>query len=61
MNNQEVTNSVKELITNMRNNNENGEINADLISRELFNQSVERWRQKEQGIDDITIICVLLN
>ena len=61
MNNQEVTNSVKELITNMRNNNENGEINADLISRELFNQSVERWRQKEQGIDDITIICVILN
>ena len=61
MNNQDVTNSVKELITNMRNNNEDGEINADLISRELFNQSVERWRQKEQGIDDITIICVILN
>ena len=61
MNNQDVANSVKELITNMKNNNENGEINADLISRELFNQSVERWRQKQQGIDDITIICVLLN
>ena len=61
MNNQDEANSVKELITNMRNNNENGEINADLISRELFNQSVERWRQKEQGIDDITIICVILN
>ena len=61
MNNQQVTNSVKELITNMRNNNENKEVSADLISKELFNQSVERWRKKEQGIDDITIICVLLN
>ena len=60
MNNQEVTNSVKELITNMRNNNENNEVNADIITKELFNQSVERWRKKEQGIDDITIICVLL-
>jgi serine/threonine protein phosphatase PrpC len=60
MNNQDVTNSVKELITNMRNNNENNEINADIITKELFNQSIERWRKKEQGIDDITIICVLL-
>ena len=60
MNNQDVTNSVKELITNMRNNNKNNEINADIITKELFNQSIERWRKKEQGIDDITIICVLL-
>ena len=44
----------------MRNNNENNEVNADIISKELFNQSVERWRKKEQGIDDITIVCVLL-
>jgi len=59
--NQEVTYSVKELINNMREKNENNEIDTDFLVKELFDQSVERWRQKEQGIDDITIICVLLN
>ena len=57
MPNQEVTEAVKELIIDMR---ESNEISADIISNELFKQSVIRWRQKEPGMDDITIICVLL-
>ena len=58
MSNQNVTDSVKELIFNMR--NENNEVDADFIANELFKRSVEKWRQREQGMDDITIICVLL-
>lgn len=57
MPNQDVTEAVKELILDMR---ENNEISADIIANELFKQSVIRWRQKEPGMDDITIICVLL-
>ena len=61
MPNEEVTEAVKELIMDMRENNENTEENsADIISNELFKQAVIRWRQKEPGMDDITIICVLL-
>ena len=56
--NQEVTEAVKELILDMR---ENNEVSADIIANELFKQSVIRWRQKEPGMDDITIVCVLLN
>ena len=58
MPNPEVCSFVKELITTMRSNH--NEIDADYIANELFNQSVLRWRQKEQGMDDITIIVVLL-
>ena len=58
MPNQEVTEAVKELILDMR---ENNEISADIIANELFKQSVIRWRAKEPGMDDITVICVLLN
>ena len=61
MSNKEVTSSVKILITNMRNNKENNEIDCDYLVNELFKETVYRWRQKEQGIDDITIIIVLLN
>ena len=49
---------LKELILDMR---ENNEISADIIANELFKQSVIRWRAKEPGMDDITVICVLLN
>ena len=58
MPNQEVTEAVKEIILDMR---ENNEVSADIIANELFKQAVIRWRQKEPGMDDITIICVLLN
>ena len=58
MPNPEVCNFVKELITTMRSNH--NDIDADYIATELFNQSVLRWRQKEQGMDDITIIVILL-
>ena len=61
MTNKEVTSSVKILINNMRNNKENNEIDCDYVVNELFKETVYRWRQKEQGIDDITIIIVLLN
>ena len=44
----------------MRKENENNEVDADYIANDLFKKSVEKWRQKEQGMDDITIICVLL-
>lgn len=60
MSNQNVTDAVKELVINMRKENENNEVDADYIANDLFKKSVEKWRQKEQGMDDITIICVLL-
>ena len=60
MSNQNVTDAVKELVINSRKENENNEADADYIANELFKKSVEKWRQKEQGMDDITIICVLL-
>ena len=61
MPNEEVTEAVKELILDMRDNNDNNDENiADIISNELFKQAVIRWRQKEPGMDDITIICILL-
>ena len=30
------------------------------LSNELYKFSHERWKEKDCGIDDITIICVLL-
>ena len=59
MPNQEVYDFVKELIQSMRQNH--NEVDAELIAKELFEQSVLRWRQKEQGKDDNTIIVVLLD
>ena len=32
----------------------------DIIVNELYNESVIRWKLKDNGIDDITIICILL-
>ena len=58
MPNEHVCEFVKDLILDMRLNNK--EIDPDFIAKELFNQSVIRWRQKEQGMDDITIIVVFL-
>ena len=51
------TDAVKEMISDMR---QKREISANTIVNELFKQSVLRWREREQGMDDITIICVLL-
>ena len=51
MSNEEVTDVVKKLI---------GQIDANLIVNELYKESILRWKLKDQGIDDITIICVLL-
>ena len=51
MSNEEVTDVVKNLID---------QNNADIISKKLYEQSIIRWRLKDQGIDDITIICILL-
>ena len=49
--NEEVTNIVK----NLYDKND-----PDLIVNELYKFSHERWKEKDCGIDDITIICVLL-
>ena len=49
--NEEVTDIVKNLI---------GKNDADLIANELYKFAYERWKSKDIGIDDITIICVLL-
>ena len=49
--NEEVTDIVKNLIDKN---------DADLIVNELYKFSYERWKSKDIGIDDITIICVLL-
>ena len=49
--NKEVTDIVKKLI-NKR--------DVNIIVNELYKESVNRWKIKDQGIDDITIICILL-
>ena len=49
--NEEVTNIVK----NLYDKND-----PDLIVNELYKFSHQRWKEKDCGIDDITIICVLL-
>ena len=51
MSNKEVTDVVKKIIN---------KDDPDYIVNELYNESVIRWRLKDQGIDDITIICILL-
>ena len=50
--NEEVANIVQNLITKN---------DANLIVNELYKISFEKWKSKETGIDDITIICLLLN
>ena len=51
MSNEEVTDIVKTLITKK---------DPDKIAKKLYEESIIRWRLKDQGIDDITIICILL-
>ena len=51
MTNEDVTDFVKKLI---------GKKDPNIIVNELYKESVNRWRLKDQGIDDITIICILL-
>ena len=51
MSNEEVTEIVKKLIDKN---------DPDIIVNELYNESVIRWKLKDNGIDDITIICILL-
>ena len=51
MSNEEVANVVKKLFELK---------DANIIARELYNESIIRWKLKDQGIDDITIICILL-
>ena len=50
--NEEVANIVQNLITKN---------DANLIVNELYKTSFEKWKTKETGIDDITIICLLFN
>ena len=52
MNNEDVTDIIKKQI---------GKNDPDLIVNELYKKSINRWMLKDQGIDDITIICILLN
>ena len=51
MDNKEVTEIVKKLIKQK---------DPDIIVKKLYKESVVRWKLNDQGIDDITIICILL-
>ena len=51
MGNKEVTDFVKSVIDKN---------DAEFICKELYKESVKRWKLKDQGIDDITILCILL-
>ena len=52
-----VTNEeVAKMVGKMIENNDS----EDKIVEELYKESNERWKNKESGIDDITIICVML-
>ena len=50
MSNKEVTDFVKKI----------NKDDPNFIVNELYKESVNRWKLKDQGIDDITIICILL-
>ena len=52
MTNREVTDIFKKLYIK--------EKDANIIVNELYKESVCRWKLKDEGIDDITIICILL-
>ena len=51
MSNKEVSDIFKKLILKQ---------DANFIVNVLYKESVKRWKLKDQGIDDITIICILL-
>jgi len=50
MSNKEVTDFVKKI----------NKDDPNFIVNELYKESVNRWKLKDQGIDDIPIICILL-
>ena len=50
--NEEVVNVVKKLIEKK---------DANIINNELYKVAIENWKKENCSIDDITIICVLLN
>ena len=50
MTNEEVTDIVKKLINTK---------DPDFIANELYKESIIKWKLKDYGIDDITIICIL--
>ena len=56
--NQEVTDLVKSIYEDMKKKNE---IDGDKMAKILYDKAVIRWREKDIGMDDITIICVILN
>ena len=58
MSNQEVTDLVKNIYEEMK---RKGEIDGDKMVKILYDKAVERWREKDVGMDDITIICIILN
>ena len=51
MSNKEVTEIIEKLIVKK---------DANIIVNQLYKESVNKWRINDQGIDDITIICILL-
>ena len=55
--NPEVTDLVRNIYEDMK---KNGDINGDLMAKMLYERAVKRWREKEIGMDDITIICIIL-
>ena len=56
--NQEVTDFVKIIYEDMK---KKGEMDGDKMAKILYDKAVNRWREKDIGMDDITIICVILN
>ena len=56
--NQEVTEFVKDIYEDMKIRKD---IDGDKMAKILYNKAVDRWREKDVGMDDITIICVILN
>ena len=56
--NQEVTEFVKDIYEDMKIRKD---IDGDKMAKILYDKAVDRWREKDVGMDDITIICVILN
>ena len=58
MDNQEVTDLVQHIFEEKK---KKGEIDGDKMAKFLYEKAFNRWREKDIGMDDITIICVILN
>ena len=51
---------ITEIVGEFLDNKNNDDVDENVIVRELYKEANAKWKVKDNGIDDITIMCVLL-